>query len=178
MRAKTGFAIGCGCAALLLGACFAWLFANGTGASRSQAIGGNWVSESHVHSLRGDSSSQWLLLRKNPAILVEDRVLNVEYCGDDCVLYETSRKGYGVSVHYRAACGDRQPALFVPPGLSTWRIKDCGLQASQFVNHVEIFKDVISRDEIKKRAWAQPKASLKRRLFKLEYVDPTKDPAP
>jgi hypothetical protein len=162
-----------GSAALLLAA---WCCVNPIGySSTNEVIGGKWETEIISHSLGGDSSSEWLLLRKDPSILVDDRLLDVAYCGDDCVLYETSRKRNGASPHFRAACGDRQPALFVPPFLSPWRIKDCSLQR-KFVTPEEPVREVFSRDEIRRRALAQPKASLRRRGFKREYIDPPSDP--
>ena len=96
--------------------------------SSTREIGGKWETETIGHSLGGDSSSEWILLRDHFSIVVEDRLLDVAYCGDDCVLYKTYRKLGGVRYHFRAACGDRQPVLFVPPVISSWDIKDCSLQ--------------------------------------------------
>ena len=86
-RFKVSFAIGCSCAVLLLVACI------GIISRRSETIGGKWETESIRAGLGGDSSFQWLLFRKNPSVLVESDVHNVVYCGDDCVLYVTARRG-------------------------------------------------------------------------------------
>ena len=164
MSPKIRIVAGCGGAILLLLGGIVWFILAGLCRSSHKAVGGNWVTETKTCSLGGDSSFQWMLRRKSPSVLIEERLGDLQYCGDDCVLYKVARTR--ASPHFRAACGDRQPAIFQPPDLISWEIKDCGLRR-ELGNH----EVVVTRAEIRKKAMAQPKARLRRRHFKLEYVD-------
>jgi hypothetical protein len=166
---KVSFRAGFAFAVLLLASCLV--------SKTSDSLGGNWRVESRSASLGAERNFQRLLFRKHPSVLVESDVRDVQYCGDDCALYATVRTETGPIQQYRAACGDRQPVLFGPEGPSIWRIKDCALQNIEYLRDgetsgsVETYREVFSRDEIKRKARAQRKATLKRKLLQLEYVD-------
>jgi hypothetical protein len=138
-----------------------------------EAIGGGWEVESISNRAGGDSMFQRRLLRKSSSVLVEPDARDYEYCGGDCVLYKTWSQNDGV--HYRSACGGRRPALFVSPDDMSLKIKNCGLVFGDYVGREQVGKPVLSADEIKRKAMEQPRASLRRWLFRVEYVGNTRD---
>jgi hypothetical protein len=89
------------------------------------------------------------------------------------VLYATWSEKDGH--HFRSACGNRRPVLFLPAEHEIWRIKDCRLVNVYFGDHGESYIPLFSADEIRRKAMAQPKAVLKRHWLRLEYAGHSRD---
>jgi hypothetical protein len=143
------------------------------GEREMKAIGGDWEVESISNRAGGDSVFQRRLLRRSSSVLVEPDVRDYEYCGGDCVLYKTWSQKEGS--HFRSACGSRRPALFVSPDVMLWKIKKCGLFYGDYGDRGRVDEPLLSAEEIKRKAMEQPRASLRRRLFRVEYVGNTRD---
>lgn len=170
-----------GCMILLLAGAVGFLIGPGApllilllgGERKTKAVGGGWEAESISNRAGGDSMFQRRLLRSGGSILVEPDVRDLAYCGDDCVLYKTSSQRDWI--HYRSACGNKRPALFVAPVHSIWQMKGCELFDTEFTDGGEVYVPLFSTKEIKRRAMEQPVAKLERTWFRRKYVGNSKD---